>query len=253
MKVKLYRDKSRQWRWTVIASNGKKVADSAEGYTRRTDALNIIRKYLKKMPIVFVLCLSLIGLPACSRNYLYQPSVIKRATTAEGLMVISDVHILSFADDVKIAWQKRTQAARGIELAAEGAEAGLGALSVLSTIISIAFPIVGLVSMVSSFISKIVGSIDPDAREGAYLDGIKLIDDAVAEYLAALPKVDDSPKMDKRTRAGEVLLNKVNNAVYKVEAVLSGRVPADTPIASPPAQPKEVLGGIYSITPVPGK
>ena len=204
---------------------------------------------MKKRFLVLILCLSLIGLPACARNYLYQPSVIKRSMTAEGVIAISDTHILSFADDVKLAWQKRTQVARGIELAAEGAETGLGALSMLSTIMSIAFPVVGLVSMMSGFISKLVGSINPDAREGAYLDGIKLIDDAVSEYFAASSTAGGDTKIsiDKRTRAGEVLFQKVNNAIYKVEAVLSGRVPGETPIATP--QSAASLKGVYSIEP----
>ena len=204
---------------------------------------------MKKRFLVLILCLSLIGLPACARNYLYQPSVIKRSMTAEGVIAILDTHILSFADDVKLAWQKRTQVARGIELAAEGAETGLGALSMLSTIMSIAFPVVGLVSMMSGFISKLVGSINPDAREGAYLDGIKLIDDAVSEYFAASSSAGGGTKIfnDERTRAGEVLFQKVNNAIYKVEAVLSGRVPGETPIATP--QSAASLKGVYSIEP----
>ena len=204
---------------------------------------------MKKRFLALFLCLWLVGLPACARNYLYQPSVIKRGMTPEGIISITDTHILSYADDVKLAWQKRTQVARGIELAAEGAEAGLGALSTLSTIVSFAFPVIGLVSMVSSYIGKLIGAINPDAREGAYLDGIKLIDDAVSEYFAASSSAGGDTKIsnDKRTRAGEVLFNKVNNAVYKVEAVLSGRVPGETPIATP--QSAASLKGIYSIEP----
>jgi uncharacterized protein YegP (UPF0339 family) len=33
--LKLYRDKRGQFRWTLIASNGKKLADSGEAYKRR--------------------------------------------------------------------------------------------------------------------------------------------------------------------------------------------------------------------------
>lgn len=203
--------------------------------------------------LALLLCFSLAGLPACARNYLYQPSVIKRSMTAEGIIAISDAHILSFADDVKLAWQKRTQVARGIELAAEGAEAGLGALGALSTIVSIAFPVIGLVSMVSGYIGKLIGAINPDAREGAYLDGINLIDNAVSEYFAASSTAIGDTKIsnDKRTKAGEILYNRVNAAIYKVEAVLSGRVPAETPLAVSP--PPTSLKGLYSIDPAPAK
>ena len=37
-KVEFYKDASGQWRWRVIASNGRILADSAEGYSRRRGA-----------------------------------------------------------------------------------------------------------------------------------------------------------------------------------------------------------------------
>lgn len=33
----LYRDAAGYWRWTLYASNNRKVADSAEGYVNKTD------------------------------------------------------------------------------------------------------------------------------------------------------------------------------------------------------------------------
>lgn len=42
----LYQDIARQWRWTLFASNHKKIADSAEGYWNEADALSGI--YLVK-------------------------------------------------------------------------------------------------------------------------------------------------------------------------------------------------------------
>ena len=35
----LYRDVANQWRWTLYASNHRKIADSAEGYWNKSDAL----------------------------------------------------------------------------------------------------------------------------------------------------------------------------------------------------------------------
>lgn len=37
-KFKVYKDKKGEWRWSLIARNGKKVADSAEGYKRKSAA-----------------------------------------------------------------------------------------------------------------------------------------------------------------------------------------------------------------------
>ena len=38
-RFELYRDKRGDWRWRVVAANGRVLADSGEGYSRRCDAL----------------------------------------------------------------------------------------------------------------------------------------------------------------------------------------------------------------------
>lgn len=40
MYFKLYRDTAGDWRWTLCSSNGKKIADSGEGYANKSDAEN---------------------------------------------------------------------------------------------------------------------------------------------------------------------------------------------------------------------
>ncbi|MCZ8130764.1 MAG: DUF1508 domain-containing protein [Steroidobacteraceae bacterium] len=39
----LYRDRQNYWRWTAFATNGRKIADSGEGYVNKVDAENGIR------------------------------------------------------------------------------------------------------------------------------------------------------------------------------------------------------------------
>lgn len=36
----LYRDRNNQWRWRYVASNGRTIADSAEAYWNKADALH---------------------------------------------------------------------------------------------------------------------------------------------------------------------------------------------------------------------
>jgi len=36
----LYRDVANQWRWTLYASNKRKIADSGEGYWNKSDAIH---------------------------------------------------------------------------------------------------------------------------------------------------------------------------------------------------------------------
>jgi uncharacterized protein YegP (UPF0339 family) len=38
-KVVVYLDKADEWRWTFIRSNGRKLADSGQGYARKFDCL----------------------------------------------------------------------------------------------------------------------------------------------------------------------------------------------------------------------
>lgn len=38
----LYKDVSNQWRWHLKASNGRKIADSGEGYYNKQDCISAI-------------------------------------------------------------------------------------------------------------------------------------------------------------------------------------------------------------------
>ncbi len=43
MRYRIYRDSIGQWRWRLVAANGRIVADSGEGYVRRRDCLRGIK------------------------------------------------------------------------------------------------------------------------------------------------------------------------------------------------------------------
>lgn len=44
MKFEVYEDKSGQWRWRAVASNGKIIADGAEAYKRQRNCLRSLRR-----------------------------------------------------------------------------------------------------------------------------------------------------------------------------------------------------------------
>lgn len=51
----LYRDVALQWRWTLYASNHRKIADSAEGYHNKYDAIggiNLVKSTNGGTPVV---------------------------------------------------------------------------------------------------------------------------------------------------------------------------------------------------------
>ena len=47
----IYKDSAGQFRWTLIASNGRILADSGEGYKRKSNAMKAIRATQK--PFMF--------------------------------------------------------------------------------------------------------------------------------------------------------------------------------------------------------
>lgn len=52
MKLKIYQDKAGEWRWRLVAANGRKVADSGEGYTRKADVIRAARKFIRGIKLV---------------------------------------------------------------------------------------------------------------------------------------------------------------------------------------------------------
>lgn len=54
MWFEVYKDRRGEWRWRLVAENGRIVADSAEGYTRPEDAersVNAIKNDVSGAPI----------------------------------------------------------------------------------------------------------------------------------------------------------------------------------------------------------
>ena len=39
-KFRVYRDKAGEWRWNLIADNGRIIADGGEGYVNKSDCLH---------------------------------------------------------------------------------------------------------------------------------------------------------------------------------------------------------------------
>lgn len=40
--LKIYRDRAGKWRWRLVAGNGKIVADSGQGYSRRDHVVSAV-------------------------------------------------------------------------------------------------------------------------------------------------------------------------------------------------------------------
>ena len=47
MKFVLYRDQAKEFRWRLVAGNGRIVADSGEGYKNKTDCVAMIDAFKK--------------------------------------------------------------------------------------------------------------------------------------------------------------------------------------------------------------
>lgn len=44
MKLRIYKDTSKQWRWRLVARNGNILADSGESYTKRSECIKRARQ-----------------------------------------------------------------------------------------------------------------------------------------------------------------------------------------------------------------
>jgi uncharacterized protein len=50
MKFVLYKDRNGEWRWTLRARNGKIIADSAEGYHAKRNAIAMCKRINNLIP-----------------------------------------------------------------------------------------------------------------------------------------------------------------------------------------------------------
>lgn len=51
--VRFYLDRKKNWRWTLKAANGEKIANGGQGYARRIDAIKTFLLVAKEGPIVW--------------------------------------------------------------------------------------------------------------------------------------------------------------------------------------------------------
>ena len=52
-RIEVYKDLLKKWRWRLISKNGRIMADSGQGYTRRYECLKSLYKvYLQEAKIV---------------------------------------------------------------------------------------------------------------------------------------------------------------------------------------------------------
>lgn len=54
MLVEVYRDRRGDWRWRVVASNGRIVASQGEGYRKRSHCLKMASRLFPIFPIEVV-------------------------------------------------------------------------------------------------------------------------------------------------------------------------------------------------------
>ncbi len=52
MKFEMYKDIDKEWRWRLVARNGRIIADSAEGCKKRATMKKTMRKLVKDLPKV---------------------------------------------------------------------------------------------------------------------------------------------------------------------------------------------------------
>ena len=186
-----------------------------------------------KRLLVLVLCLSLLGLPACAGQSRYGPSLFELAseravmtktpdgTVTQPKLVISDRDVMTRTSTVEGIWEKRDQRARGLGIGTPLAQIGLGFLpSIISLFVDVT-PLGAIISGASALLGKFIEVINPDQRIEAYADGRKMLMDARNEYLEK--QKEDIPQ-DRLTDAGRVLARRTDCAIGVVDNTISGKV-----------------------------
>lgn len=46
--LQLYKDRKKQWRWKLLASNGRKIANGGEGYINHQDCLEMAKSIVQE-------------------------------------------------------------------------------------------------------------------------------------------------------------------------------------------------------------
>lgn len=49
MYTEFYEDEASEWRWRLVANNGKIIADSAEGYASKSNVMRAWRRVLRAL------------------------------------------------------------------------------------------------------------------------------------------------------------------------------------------------------------
>ena len=180
---------------------------------------------MKKL-LIFILCLSLTGLPACGQ-YLYGPTMIQRWTNEGGDILPNDKGVVNRADEINRAWEKRALVSGATGLFGDAAEAGAPIVSTIMTALGV-IPGVGMIiSGALTLLGKLINTINTDERKATYAEGGMRISEAMNVYLAARQNVPDGKAAvpsDKLTPEGLTLFKKVNDAINDVNLSLAGRI-----------------------------
>ena len=61
MKIQIYKDKRGEWRWRIKTKNGRVIADSAEGYKRKSGAARAAYRLCDAFGVSYTIHVDAIG------------------------------------------------------------------------------------------------------------------------------------------------------------------------------------------------
>ncbi|MGH7769124.1 MAG: hypothetical protein ACREQP_16885 [Candidatus Binatia bacterium] len=204
------------------------------------------------------LCFFLVS--GCTPRYVYAPTIAQRALDDNIRMEeitdkipkkrgfnLTDVDVFAFTNDVKQAWRNRSQLSRTAGVLTGVSRVGLAGAATTVAATSpagSASDAVPILTGIATFIGEIFGLVDAGGRSEAYQDGLRLILEAEAEYVATLPiSADQQPNVSgtRLTDAGKQLLIRVNAAIAVVDKALQNRVPTQKEIEAATANVEKVM------------
>lgn len=192
---------------------------------------------MKEKVLVLALCLSLVGLSACSAVSPYGPTLYELAqerapivtapdgSVKKGDVTIADVDAMQRVTTTDKTWEKRDHRSQAFSVGATATDAVLGLAPAALGLFIDASPIGPIFGAASTVLRTVVNLVNPEQRIEAYATGRDMLAAAKDRYLEAQKGVVSATQL---TEPGRALAKKNDCAIRVVEDTVSRRVPKVT-------------------------
>lgn len=179
----------------------------------------------KLVTVAAAASIALCGCSTSSRPYSFLAEGQKDPATgkyvADAAPQLNDVLALKFASSVSTILRSRGTRSRITREVSATAQVALAAFAGAGSTFGYSAKTITILGMGSAGIPELQGIFDAKGRAQTYLDAVRLIEEALNEYLAH----NQSPRSDLLTQNGVTLVSRVSASIHLVEKTIAGMLP----------------------------